>query len=104
MPNHKQLIRKRVINAMKQVIATDKSITNRMLFAKAIGTTSAQISHWESGKSTPTVEDIAVLCNDFNISPNYIILGKGELKESKGPDSRIAAIEKRLTALENNKK
>lgn len=106
MPNRKDKtpgsdkIRERVVKAMKMIIAENPKVKTRVAFAERIKSDSSRISAWENSHGYPTLENIVDICNQFSISPDYLVLGKGEMFICDLPTSdflkRLEAVEKKL--------
>ncbi len=100
MPSPTDHIRTRTTEAMKRIIATNKSITSRVKFAARIGTISSRISTWENGSGTPTLENIYRICKEFSVSPAWLILNEGSMFGSAELKSQIKELDKRVSDLE----
>ena len=53
----------------------DKHITAPAL-SKAIGSSTSIVQDWKKGKSKPTVNQVIALSSFFNVTTDYILLGK----------------------------
>lgn len=91
-------IRDRAVDVMRTLIAKNPEIPNRKAFATAIGTTGTAIFRWENKKGFPSLGDIAIICEKFNINPSYMILGKD--MGTSDVNTRLTSIEKRISQIE----
>lgn len=69
---------------------------------KTVGVSQATISEWELGKATPTVPDLASLCQCFRVSSDWLI-GLSDFEHGLAPDQWIAD-EDAIAALRANPK
>ena len=96
-------VRKRVVVAMKVIISADPRVKNRVDFANRLKTTPSRINDWEYNNGLPPTEIQAKLCNEFNISGDWLLTGAGDMKvKTRGGDTLtelagdIKAIKKKL--------
>lgn len=65
----------------------------QMEFAKRIGVTTGVLAEWESGESEPTLEQLAKISSEFNVSLNTLIINPDTDKESNSvPDNNTAPL------------
>jgi len=50
---------------------------SREKFAQKIGSCRNSIMRYENGKASPSMELMARICTEFNILPNWLLLGEG---------------------------
>lgn len=77
---YKQDISERFAYAMRIIIAERKNgCKNASQFSEMIGEHAQNISKINNGQRSPTLEQVARICNTFNLSPAWLILGKGNI-------------------------
>lgn len=59
----------------------DNHITATAL-SKELGASTSVVQDWKKGKSRPTVNQVIALSNFFNVTTDYILLGKTNADES----------------------
>lgn len=59
-----------------QVIENSK--LNKSEFAKRIGVSSASVSQWCSGTTTPSAQTVLIICKEFGCSRPWLSTGEGE--------------------------
>jgi hypothetical protein len=75
--------RNRFINAIRNVVADPKfTETTEGDVAIKIGMRASVLSRIKSHHGMPTPEQILLLCSEFNIAPDYLLLGIGEVFRS----------------------
>lgn len=78
---HAELVSRRFIKAMKQIIADGtEGVKNMKEFAEKVGEYPQNISRIEAGSRFPTIEMLCKMCLIFKISTGWILLGRGEMK------------------------
>lgn len=61
--------------------------------AKEVGVSNATVSDWESGEIKKLEgENLLKVCNFLNISPNWLIFGKGDMVQSALTDDDLHAL------------
>ncbi len=60
------------ISATIKKIRTENELT-QIQFAEKMNCNRQKIADWERGKSTPSADDIILLCKQFNVSADYIL-------------------------------
>lgn len=93
-------IRQRVIFAMIRIIEKRIDVKSRASFAQRIHTQPASISRWENETGFPTIENIADICTEFAISPDWLMMGRGQMFGDAEIVVRLSGLEKRMELLE----
>ncbi len=68
----------------------DNNITAYKL-SKVLGISEAVISQWKSGRQLPKYDSINLLCDYFNVSPNYL-LGRTDEKINTHYENNVSGI------------
>lgn len=92
--------RERAVKVMKHLMADSSDIRTRVAFAERIGVDPPRINNWETAKGLPTLENIIDICLEFNISPDYLLLGKGDMYGNKETETKLSQIDARLKMVE----
>ena len=92
-------VRARAVKVMKRLMS-ETDIRTRVAFAQRVGATYVAINRWENGTGVPTIDNIVNICTEFGVSPDYILLGKGDIYGGLEVSTRIDNIESRLKVLE----
>jgi transcriptional regulator with XRE-family HTH domain len=90
--NHAEKITSRIIRFMKLKIMEGK-IKNQKAFAKKIGKSETIIVGWKNGTRTPTIEDLGIICEVFNVSADIFVRGKEQKDEMKELKKRLERLE-----------
>lgn len=97
-------ISKRFIQAMNEIINSEKQhggqITSVKAFARSIGQLPQNFSKFKTHKQHVTLPIIAEACKLYKINPTFLILGEGELFLSNDLTALIDKHEKRIKRLE----
>ncbi|WP_346236703.1 hypothetical protein ABDK00_014270 [Niabella insulamsoli] len=102
--DYRQEIRSRFLEAIRTIIK-DRAhgIKTVAELAPKIGAFQQNISLMEKGDRYPTLEQVAKLCETFEFSTEWIMLGKGQLQlngqKSSENEDRFIRIEKALNEL-----
>jgi DNA-binding XRE family transcriptional regulator len=100
-------ITQRFLECLRMVrIKQINGVKNTAQVAAIIGAHQQNISNMEKGTRHPTVEQIARLCEHFNFSTEWVLLGSGnmEKQEKTSSDNQLNRIEKMLETLLKLKK
>lgn len=62
-------------------LSKENSLTGVALGQK-LGLKKSPLTDWKNGKSTPTLEQIATICEIFAVSSDYIIFGKDSINSN----------------------
>ena len=60
------------------------------------------LTDWKNGKASPTLEHILIICDNFAVSPDYLLTGKEPLPPGVAPDEM--ELLKKLRALPPEKR
>ncbi|MDD2401891.1 MAG: helix-turn-helix transcriptional regulator [Clostridia bacterium] len=63
-----------VITRIKQL--REKNHLSQKEFGEIIGFSQGNIGDWERGRSLPSIKAIISIVNKFNVTPNWLLLGK----------------------------
>lgn len=78
-------------------VVRDGQVKNKSIFADSIGEHQQNLSKMDGKGRTPTLDQIARVCELFGYSPTWLILGVGEKKMKPG---ERRPLEGRVTDLE----
>ncbi len=78
-------------------------ISNKQEFSERLGTYPNIITGLGNGTRNATLEMVINLVNEFEVNPDYILFGRGEvlLTKQEFVGDRVAALEERVLALES---
>lgn len=92
------------LKKLRSVLGVGKPLSQAK-FAKMLGLSQSTIGDIESGRATLTARNISIICDKFNVNPEWLREGKGEmfkpqeeknfldlLVEEKGLDAREKAL------------
>jgi len=91
----KQTINKRFIEAIDYILKNRKNI-NKSYIANSLGISNSKFSEILKGRMNVGIDSIAMLCDNFRINADWILMGKGNIK--KGDSSTY----KELTVYRQN--
>ncbi len=77
-----------MIERIEQIISNNGLTAKE--FANKLGIAPSKITDWRSGKTNPTIKDIIGISQIFNISTDYLLLGKEPTQQSSVSDDSIA--------------
>jgi hypothetical protein len=93
-------VRERVLFAMKRIMMSNRAVRTRKAWGERIHTDPSRINSWENMNGHPTVENLVDMCKEFSISPDWLLLGKGEMFGSAEIIKRIEDLETRVADVE----
>lgn len=76
---HSATVTKRLLEAMAIIIANRPDIKRKYRFANELGIDYRHLVKYQQGTHHPTVDILVTACITFNISPNWLLLGKGPM-------------------------
>lgn len=91
----------RVCRAINIITSERRIVGSQKEFAELIELSTSKIRQWENMQAFPSLDNIIRMCQVFNISPDYLILGHGSTFGNPEIIAKIKAIEKRIIAIEN---
>jgi transcriptional regulator with XRE-family HTH domain len=97
-------MRDRAVEAMKHILATDKKVTERKIFAKRIGTTPNRINSWEYKHGWPVNEVLIKICLEFGISGDWLLTGAGDMKVKNRSEVSMAEVAADIKAIKKKLK
>lgn len=101
---HTKKITERFVEAMTDVIRKNKlnggKITSVKAFAESLGQLPQNFSKYTAMNQHVTNPIIEIACRKYNISPNYLILGIGEMYLSDDVTGKTDRLEDRIKRLE----
>lgn len=101
---HSIKIRERVLLVIRTIIMQRVGgIRSQTMFGARAHIRPESISRWEKANGFPTLENLADICQEFEISPAYLILGKGNMHGDAELMVRIEKLEKRVSELEKKR-
>lgn len=68
-----------------KMLRTQRKVSQAEL-SKLLGYSSATCGHWESGRTTPNIEQLSKLSNYFDVSVDYLIGNTDNRAVSKNPN------------------
>ena len=93
-------VRERVLFAMKRIMMSNRSVRSRKAFGERITVDPSRINSWENMKGYPTIENLVDMCKEYSLSPDWLLLGKGEMFGSAEIIKRLEEVEKRISDVE----
>lgn len=81
-------------------LARKKTNLTQQQVADSIGISRQAISQWESGKSTPDVETLQLLCKLYNITPNELLIESENLPKAINSNINSTGFKKKETKFE----
>ncbi len=93
-------IRQRAIMAMYRIIERDPGVRSRKAFAERIFTSPQSVHKWEKHDGFPTIQNLADICEQFEIDANWLLLGNGKMQGDIELAIRIEMLEGRVTNIE----
>lgn len=99
--SYREGIKLRFLEAIRRILMSRvKGVRTVTQLAPMIGAMQQNISQMEHSDRYPTLDQIARLCEIFNYSPEWIILGKGNMENTSELNATVAVHEDRLNRIE----
>ncbi len=76
-----------------QKLRTDASLSQEA-FASMLGVSRQSVSKWEADKAFPEVDKLAVMCERFGVSCDWVITGEDILEEERAQEKNRITISK----------
>lgn len=101
----KEAIRARYLEAIDELQAGRQRYTATEVMTR-VGDHQQSLSLLRNGRRYPTIENIALLCQEFHYNPAWILLGQSPRKsrKEKEPLERLSEIEKEIQTLKQKLK
>lgn len=98
----KLTINKRVIEVIDMLLNTDKDL-NKTLLAESLGVKPAKFSEILKERMNAGTDIMNQLCIKYKISPDYILTGRGEIKE-KDKEEKFLSSDKLIEMIDQKDK
>lgn len=89
-----------IFDVIKRNKLAGKDITSTKAFAEAIGQTPQNFSKFSRKQQMVSMPIVIAACKKFKISPNYLILGIGEMYLTEDVSGKTDQLEERIKRLE----
>lgn len=94
----KETFNKRFIEAIDHILKNNRNV-NKTIIAQHLGISNSKFSEILKERMNAGIDSIAFVCRDFNISPEYILFGEGEIERKEETEKSKV---KRLPILRQN--
>jgi transcriptional regulator with XRE-family HTH domain len=99
--DYKEKVTLRFLEAMRRILmARVKGCKTVSQFAAFIGEHPQNISKMENGTRFPTIDQVCRLCEVFGYSPNWLLLGKGNMEDTAELSATVAILKDKVTKIE----
>src|SRR4051812_42978495 len=90
------MVRDRFLAVMSIIQMHYKEVRTIKPFAKAIGAPYISLYRIVKYEAEPSLENVTMMCLKFRASPEFIILGKGQMFGNAETEARLSNLEKRI--------
>ena len=94
----KETFNKRFIEAIDHILKSNRNV-NKTIIARHLGISNSKFSEILKERMNAGVDSIALVCQDFNISPEWILFGEGDIERKERSESTNV---KKLSFLRQN--
>src|SRR5690349_2498623 len=93
-------VRERMLHAMQRIKMSNRKWKSDAAIAEALYINSSRINVWDNGEGHPTLENVVDFCKTFSVSPEWLLLGVGQVFGDSELLKRIDNLEERTAYLE----
>ncbi|MCQ2195675.1 MAG: helix-turn-helix domain-containing protein [Paludibacteraceae bacterium] len=94
----KETFNKRFIEAIDHILKNNRNV-NKTVIAQHLGISNSKFSEILKERMNAGIDSIAIICQDFNISPEWMLFGEGNIEKKEGADTSKV---KKLSILRQN--
>lgn len=82
---NKETFNKRFIDAIDHILKSRRNV-NKSAIANVLGVSNSKFSEMLKERMNVGIDSIALICQNFDIRPEYILFGEGEIERKEGSD------------------
>jgi transcriptional regulator with XRE-family HTH domain len=95
-------VRVRCLSVIRMLI-NNQVVETDLEFCERIGLLNTSLHRWKNGTGGPTLQNVIMICKEFEVSTSFLLLGQGEMFGEADLIRRLESIEKRLKKLEKRR-
>lgn len=93
-------VRERMLHAMQRIKMSNRKLRSDAAIADRLYIHSSRINVWDKGEGHPTLENCVDFCKAFAVSPEWLLLGNGQVFGDSEMLKRIESLEERTGYIE----